>query len=126
MPTTVAIPTSSVFHCFLKSSRLIIVPRCTMTNPTTTPARASRLELASRSSGKTPVRKPTRKMMEATKSEDSRDRVFFATRSLTVQTSMTMTNASTGFTVASASSGRRSGRGSSVQRGGPLRLPLGG
>ena len=87
----------NVFHCFLKSSRLIIVPRCTMMKPTTTPASASSDELASRSSGKIPVRKPTRKISEATKSEDSSDFVFLATYSLTVQTAMTTTKATTGF-----------------------------
>ena len=74
-----------------------MVPRWTMMNPTTTPARASSDELASRSSGKTLVRNPIRKMIEATNSEESRDFVLFATRSLTVQTSMTTTNATTGF-----------------------------
>ena len=41
MPSTVEIPISSVRPCFLKSSRLISVPRCTMMKPTTTPAKAS-------------------------------------------------------------------------------------
>ena len=50
MPSTVEASIRNVFHCFLKSSRLIIVPRCTMMKPTTTPARASSDELASRSS----------------------------------------------------------------------------
>jgi hypothetical protein len=36
-------------------------------------------------------------MIEATRSEESIDLVFFATKSLTVHTSMTMTNARTGF-----------------------------
>ncbi len=67
--------------------------------PTTTPARASSDELASRSSGKMPVRNPMKKMIEATNSEESKDFVFFATMSLTVQTSMTTTNARTGFIV---------------------------
>ena len=97
MPSTVEAPMRKVRHCFLKSSRLIIVPRCTMMKPTTTPARASSDELASRSSGKMPVRKPTRKISEATNSELSSDLVFFATYSLTVHTAMTTTNASTGF-----------------------------
>ena len=101
MPITVATPMSNVLHCFLKSSRLIIVPRCTMMKPTTTPARASSDELASRSSGKMPVRNPMKKMIEATNSDDSSDLVFLATKSLMVQTSMTTTNARTGFTGAS-------------------------
>ncbi len=79
MPTTVATPMTKVFHCRLKSSRLIIVPRCTMMKPTTTPARPSRLELASRSSGKTSVRNPMRKMIDATNSDDSSDFVRLAT-----------------------------------------------
>ena len=97
MPTTAAMPISSVRHCFVKSSRLIIVPRWTMMNPTTTPASASSDELASRSSGKTLVRNPTRKISDATNSDDKIDFVRFATRSLIVHTSMTTTNASTGF-----------------------------
>ena len=40
MPSTVEAPMRNVFHCFLKSSRLIIVPRWTMMKPTTTPASA--------------------------------------------------------------------------------------
>lgn len=47
-------------------------------NPTATPPRASSDELASRSSGKMPLRKPMKKMIDATKSDDSSDFVFFA------------------------------------------------
>jgi hypothetical protein len=68
-----------------------------MMKPTTTPASPSSDELESRSSGKRLVRKPMKKMIEATKSEDSSDLVLLATRSLMVHTSMTMTKASTGF-----------------------------
>ena len=68
-----------------------------MMKPTTTPASARSEELASRSSGKMPVRKPTRKISEATNSDDSSDLVFLATYSLTVQTAMTTTKATTGF-----------------------------
>ena len=107
MPITVAIPTRRVRHCFLKSSRLIMVPRWTMMKPTTTPASASSDELASRSSGKMPVRNPIRKMIEATNSEESKDLVFFATKSLTVHTSMTTTNARTGFIVEPPCGARR-------------------
>ena len=62
-------------------------------NPTTTPARASSDELARRSSGKMSVNNPMRKMIEATRSEESKDLVFFAMKSLTVHTSMTTTKA---------------------------------
>lgn len=97
MPITVATPTTKVRHCALKSARLIMVPRWTMMKPTETPPSASSDEEESRSSGKMPVRKPVRKMMEATNSEESLEFVFFATRSLTVQMAITMTNASTAF-----------------------------
>ena len=97
MPMTVENPMRKVFHCFLKSSRLITVPRWTMMNPTTTPARASSDELARRSSGKIPDRNPTRKISDATNSEDSSDLVLRATYSLTVQTAMTTTKATIGF-----------------------------
>ena len=97
MPTTVEMPTTRVFHWRSNSSMLISVPRCTMMKPTTTPPRPSREELARRSSGKMSVRKPMKKMIEATKSEESRDWVFFATQSLTVHTAMTMAKASTAF-----------------------------
>ena len=97
MPTTVEMPTTRVFHWRLNSSMLISVPRCTMMNPTTTPPRPSSDELARRSSGKMSVRKPMKKMMDATNSDDSSDCVFFATQSLTVQTAMTMAKASTAF-----------------------------
>ena len=97
MPMTVENPMRKVFHCFLKSSRLMTVPRWTMMKPTTTPASASNDELASRSSGKIPDRNPTRKISEATNSEDSKDLVLRATNSLTVHTAMTTTKATIGF-----------------------------
>ena len=75
--------------------------RWTMMKPTTAPASASGDELDSRSSGKMPVRKPIRKMIDATNSDDSSDLVRLATKSLIVHTSMTMTNASIEFTTTS-------------------------
>ena len=97
MPITVEMPIRRVFHCRLKSSRLIIVPKWTMMKPTTTPASPSSDELANRSGGNRPVMKPTRKISDATKRLDSRDWVFLATQSLMVQTSMTTTKATTAF-----------------------------
>ena len=105
MPNTVLTPIRNVFHCFLKSSRLIIVPRWTMMNPTTTPASASNDDAVSRSSGNRPVRNPIRKMIEATNSDDSSDFVFFATKSLMVHTSMTTVKATTGFIELSSGEG---------------------
>ena len=57
----------------------------------------------SRSSGKMLVRNPTRKISDATKSDDRSDWVFFATKSLTVQTSMMTTKARMGFIERSSS-----------------------
>ena len=86
-----------------------MVPRCTMMKPTTTPARANRDDAVSRSSGNSPVMKPMRKMIDATNRLDSRPFVFLATNSPTVQTAITITNATMGFTCISSTIGSQNG-----------------
>lgn len=113
MPITTATPTRKVRHCLATSARLMMVPRWTMMKPTATPPSASSDELASRSSGKIPVRKPVKKVTDATNSEESLESVFCATRSLTVQTAITTANARAEF-MAAPSSAQPLGVGPSV------------
>ena len=76
----------TVRHWAPKSRKRMVVPRCTRSMVTSSPAMLSSVESAKRVVGNTPVQKPARKTTDATSSMDTMALVLTETMSPTANT----------------------------------------